>query len=578
MKKRWFIAVALIMSLLFSFVFAACGDDTSSEDDLPINSGQRPVKPNPKPDDGNDEIQEEEPLEGGLYKRVVVLGVDGGGAYFKQANTPNIDAIFQEGAVTYQCLTANPTISAQCWGSLLHGVTPKWHGLKNETVWNNPFPADSLFPSAFRVIHEQKPDAKLASFTHWNAINVGIVEENIGVHKDGGVDDYRLTDKICNYIKTNDPEFLFVQFDEVDEVGHSVGFGTSEQLNKITEIDAYIGKIYRTYEETGRLTNTLFIVTADHGGYGKDHGGLTDGEKYVMFAARGRTVQKKSVIEDIEIRDTAAIVLHALGLGDKLPETWTARVPSGLFEGVTAGARPVYEDPDSGRAHVSVPTPEKGSGKYITDFVDKPLDKYLTFDGNVSDACGGNTTSEGKLSFVDGYFGQGVALDNGYVSIPDYVPGKKSFSISLWIKSEGVGSDPAIVSNKDWANGSNAGFVLAFREADIKFNAGDGSSRMDVEYTLPSDFAQGWMHVLLVVDRTAGEIRFCYDFGEMQTSKIPASLQDADFGAFDCLNIGQDGTGMMGSLPAAIDEFMLFDGALTQSDVAKLAEYYGTQK
>ena len=65
--------------------------------------------------------------------------------------------------------------------------------------------------------------------------------------------------------------------------------------------------------------------------------------------ATGKTV-KNGKIDDIEIRDTAAIVLYALGY--EAPETWTARVPSGLFKGVTAGERPVYIDKDSERYQV----------------------------------------------------------------------------------------------------------------------------------------------------------------------------------------------------------------------------------
>jgi hypothetical protein len=45
---------------------------------------------------------------------------------------------------------------------------------------------------------------------------------------------------------------------------------------------------------------------------------------------------------------------------------------------------------------------------------------------------------------------------------------------------------------------------------------------------------------------------------------------------YNCLNIGQDGTGDYEySLPAVLDELMIFDGAFNQDDVDMLAEYYG---
>ena len=276
------------------------------------------------------------------YKHVVIIGVDGAGAFFRNANTPNIDAIFENGAITYDCLAADPTISAECWGSLLHGVEPSAHGITNSIARKEPYPKDSKYPSFFRVIRENDKNAILAAFSHWNPINTGIIEKDIDVYKVGGLpSDSDLTTEIVKYLGENIPTALYVQFDDADRMGHSCGYGTAEQLSKISELDGYIGRIYEVYEKMGALGETLFIVTADHGGSGKTHGGLTDEEKYVMFAATGKTVQSGK-IGDMEIRDIAAIVLHALGY--EKPTTWTARVPSGLFKGVVAGERPVYID------------------------------------------------------------------------------------------------------------------------------------------------------------------------------------------------------------------------------------------
>jgi predicted AlkP superfamily pyrophosphatase or phosphodiesterase len=79
---------------------------------------------------------------------------------------------------------------------------------------------------------------------------------------------------------------MFVQFYEADGAGHSSGYGTATQLAKIAEIDAYIGQIYASYEQKGILNETLFIVTADHGGNGTNHGGLTDTENIPNFSGK----------------------------------------------------------------------------------------------------------------------------------------------------------------------------------------------------------------------------------------------------------------------------------------------------
>ena len=540
----------------------------------------KPEQPPVEGPDENDPTPDPDPAPTAkTYKHVVVLGVDGAGAFFEEADTPFIDAIFADGAVTYQMLSENPTISAQCWGAMLHGVTSDVHGLTNSIVSSTPFPTDSRFPSVFRVIRANDPDAKLASFSHWNPINVGIIEDGLDVHKDTAGTDKELTQKIVAYLEEDAPTFLFVQFDDVDAAGHANGYGTQAHLDKISEIDTYVADVYDAYDKLDILDDTLFIVTADHGGSGKSHGGLTDGEKYVMFAAAGESVAEGE-IQDMEIRDTAAVVLSALGYD--LPATWTARVPSGLFEGVEAIERPVWVDTESPRYHETQPTPAIGSDSYITSVLpDVILRTYLTFDGSVDDDMGGSVTAHDKLYFVEnGYFGQSVAIDDGYISLDNYKLGKDSFTLGFWIKTKGSASDPPILSNKNWESGKNPGFALVLRDgANVCFNAGNGSSRLDFNFPLPTDYNTGWMHVLLLADREAGTISLCYDFGKLSTLKIPTTLQDATFDALSSLNIGQDGTGSYNKkLAAELDELMIFEGALTQEQISALASYYGKER
>ena len=58
------------------------------------------------------------------HSHIIVVGIDGAGSFIKDADTPNFDRIFANGAVTYNALSSNPAISAECWGSILLGVGP----------------------------------------------------------------------------------------------------------------------------------------------------------------------------------------------------------------------------------------------------------------------------------------------------------------------------------------------------------------------------------------------------------------------------------------------------------------------
>ncbi len=270
------------------------------------------------------------------YSHVIVVGIDGAGSFIQQADTPHFDRIFANGAVTYRALASRPTISAECWGSMLLGVGPEVHGLTNSIVSSTPYPTDSPFPSLFRRIREVMPDCPLGSFCDWRPITRGIVEHDLDV-ANRSCGDTELTPIICDYIKEEHPTFLFVQMDSVDGAGHGNGYGTPNHLKRIHEVDELVNDIHTAICEAGMAEDTLFMVIADHGGTnpgtGKgSHGGWSDEEKYVTFAATGKTVNH-TAIEEMNIRDLAAIVLHALGIAapDFDENGWTSQIPAGLF-------------------------------------------------------------------------------------------------------------------------------------------------------------------------------------------------------------------------------------------------------
>ena len=283
----------------------------------------------------------------GKYAHVIVVGIDGAGSFIRDARTPNFDRIFADGAVTYKALASNPSISAECWGSMLLGVGPEVHKLTNEIVSSTPYHVDSRFPSLFRRIREVSPEAVLGSYCDWNPITYGIVENNIGVSHDTANDD-ALTPIICEYIRSKKPDFLFMQFDSVDGAGHKYGYGTAEHLRRIGEVDVLVNDIYSAAEDAEIIDDTLFMVIADHGGtnpgngQGGGHGGWTDGEKYVTFAAKGKEVNKTEIGE-MNIRDLAAIVLYALGIDipDFDEAGWTSQIPDGIFADASI---PAYRD------------------------------------------------------------------------------------------------------------------------------------------------------------------------------------------------------------------------------------------
>lgn len=515
------------------------------------------------------------PPSKGAYKHVVILGVDGGGDFFKNTYTPNMDAIFADGATTYEWRAVSPSISAQNWGSMLHGVLPEFHRLTNQIAGSRPYPADSPYPSVFRVVREAMPRAVLASICNWSAVNIGIIEDGIGVEKWNETDDPAVTAHVVEYLKKNDPTLLFVHFDSCDAAGHGNGYGSAQHLAAVTAVDGMIGKIYAVLEQRNLLDDTLFMVVTDHGGTpGGSHGGDSDAEMIIFFGAAGKTVDWENPIVDGDNRDIAAIAAYALGL--EIPEAWTSRVPTGVFWDVSGGGHKTPEIPVSpNRRHQTEDTPPLIEVQKLLK--DHEVIAYLPLDNSEVDAFGKlKTTPFGKLYYYDAYYGKGVALDDGYITLEDVKVGVGSFSAAFWVKTNGVSGDPCFLCNKDWKSGLNDGFVFSLRESDIKFNAGgkNKTERMDVVAALPLDYREGWMHVILVVDRERQQVRIYEDFGLEGWGDIPAALRDVSFDALS-LRIGQDGMGTYGDhLAAQLDEFILTADVLSDEDIAALRTFY----
>ena len=281
----------------------------------------------------------------GAYDHVFIIGVDGAGRFFRNADTPNFDRIFDDGAVDYTARAEIITTSAQNWGAILTGVSYLTHKLTNEITGEKERSSDTKYPTIFKYARDAYPDAELASIVNWSNIGKGIIENDINVTKLYPGDDEAVTDAICDYFNAgNSPKLFFVQLDSVDHVGHESGSRSQEFIDQIETVDGYLGRIYDAIEANGLMENGLFIVVADHGHtLTGGHGGLTLRETQVTLAVKGKTVKDGGTMDaDTRNRDVAAIALYALGI--EKPSHMSARVPSDLFEDVKGELRPTGSD------------------------------------------------------------------------------------------------------------------------------------------------------------------------------------------------------------------------------------------
>ena len=373
---------------------------------------------------------------------------------------------------------------------------------------------------------------------------------------------------------------MYVQYDGVDHEGHASGYGKTKHLAAITTVDGYVKEVYDAIADKGILDETLFIVAVDHGGTpGGNHGGSTSAEMTTFLGIAGKTTADNQPVVEAEGRDIAAIVAYALGL--TMPDTWTARVPTGIFYDVQGTERKYIPEPGTEQYQ----TPSLDATKALLSGHD--VAAYFPFDGNATDAYGvTGTTLNGKQYYLDQHYGKVLDSQDGYITLNNLKFGTGSFSVAFWVKNNSISGDPAVLSNKDWASGYNSGFLIGMTSSKFQFNIGDGKSsgrtdgvdRCYVYANYPSDFSGRWMHVAVAVDRVNNEVRIYNDFALVSTKVLSDPMKSISFDALN-LNIGQDGTGAYGShLTAYLDEMIITKDIITPTDLAAMKAHYAAGK
>ena len=263
-------------------------------------------------------------------KHVILIGVDGLGAnYLARANNiPVMKQLMQTGAYTMHARCVSPSSSADNWAAMIMGAGPELTGY---TEWDSKTPEIpsreldqyGLFPSIFTLLREQKSASVSGVIYTWPGIGYLFPKKAVN-NDDNANDDSITTDHTVQYIKSAQPDFLFVHFSNVDGAGHNIGWGTPSYDSAIEQVDKNVGIIVQAVKNAGMEDNTVVIITADHGGIKTGHGGKTNEEMEIPWIIWGKDIKKGEVLtQSIMTFDTAATIAYIFGL--KTPQVWIGR-------------------------------------------------------------------------------------------------------------------------------------------------------------------------------------------------------------------------------------------------------------
>jgi predicted AlkP superfamily pyrophosphatase or phosphodiesterase len=263
-------------------------------------------------------------------KHVLVIGIDGCRSDALQAaRAPNIKGLAENGTVCWRAFvggvlgtkTEHVTISGPGWGSMLTGVWADKH-----RILDNKFSAPNLknmvdgkivgYPHFFTRLKQMQANCRLASIVNWKPINDKILSD--ADYQDNGKD--AVVAQKCAELLRGDtnPTVIFLQFDEVDGAGHGNTYGPESPayMAAVETVDQHVGTVLAALRQRPRFAQEdwLILVTADHGGIEKKHGGQTPEERTVFIIAHGGGYPRREVKEEWGVVAIPPTVFRHLGI------------------------------------------------------------------------------------------------------------------------------------------------------------------------------------------------------------------------------------------------------------------------
>ena len=236
-----------------------------------------------------------------------------------------LEQLVQEGAMARAARTVYPSWTLPAHMSMLTGVPPKVHGI----TWNEDLTAERGTVRAVTVFEL----AKAAGYTTALFVSKAKLKHLL---KPGTLDHAAVPTGTTNllatetveaatrYILRRRPNLVFVHIAEPDYAGHSAGWMSTAYGWAVGRADAAVGQLKAAAEQAYGAGAYSIIVTADHGGHGRNHGTARDEDMQIPWIAWGAGVQPGIVETPVTTMDTGATVLWLLGI--ECPADWTGQV------------------------------------------------------------------------------------------------------------------------------------------------------------------------------------------------------------------------------------------------------------
>lgn len=246
---------------------------------------------------------------------VIAVSIDGlRPDAWDQAPTPHLDRLAAAGSATREAMTNKLSVTLPSHASMISGVGPSRHHI----LWNSSQPGLGSIevPTIFRWCRA----AGLATglFVAKRKLKSHLVAPGeVEVVSHPGWGSRRVVGSFLGHLSLIGDRggFFLVHLPEVDGSGHEHGWMSPEQLQAVADVDGWIGELRRGVHERQLDARVTWIVTSDHGGKGKGHGGGSPVERRIPFVLSGAGIRRGATLPaGVSVCDVAPTAARLLGL------------------------------------------------------------------------------------------------------------------------------------------------------------------------------------------------------------------------------------------------------------------------
>ena len=269
-----------------------------------------------------------------LTEHVILVSIDGlRPDAIRRFGAVHLQRLMKDGSYTLAATTILPSKTLPSHTSMLTGEPPERHQVFWNTVATQKRDEIEL-PNIFSAARSKGYEtAAFFSKPKFNALQrEGTLDYS---QAPGGWfgkwSGSRTMTDVEKYLATARPNLLFVHLSDPDAAGHRSGWMSPDYARGVRAADAAVGRLLIAAESAYGTGNFSIIVTADHGGYGLDHGSDRAEDVTIPWIAWGRGV-KAGALEPTVVRtmDTASTVLWLLGVAE--PADWAGSPITNAFQ------------------------------------------------------------------------------------------------------------------------------------------------------------------------------------------------------------------------------------------------------